>query len=159
MPGPRCTKLFVKRIFPGNDLIVDTIMEQDAKRRYNDIVPLVYASNYINEERLKKLIGEFYDEFAANKSFIVNYGLYIPTVIDDLMDESIHISVDIFKTLSSSLTKKEYTELILEHIAPAYWSRGIAQRVMQFELTGLMIVRTHLKRIQEEVGVNYGPIL
>jgi len=159
MPGPRCTKFLVKRMFPGNDLIVESIMEKDAKRRYTDVVPMVQASNYINEERLKKLIGEFYDEFAEDKSFIISYGLHIPTVFDDLVDESIRISADVFLSLSTSLTKKEYTELVLENIAPGHWSRGIVQKVMQFELTGLMIMRTHMKWIQDNMGVNHGPIV
>lgn len=158
MPGPRCTKFLVKQMFPGNDLVVETIMEQDAKRRYTDIMPMILASNHINEEKLKKLVGEFYDEFALDKTFIIQYGLHIPTVFDDLMDESIRIAVDVFMSLPTSLTKKEYTELVLEKIAPGYWSRGIVQRVMQFELTGLMVMRTHLKWIQENMGVNYGPI-
>lgn len=158
MPGPRCTNLFLKRLVPVYD-IVEYMMEQDAKRRYTDIVPTISASNYINEEGLKKLIGQFYDEFAADNSFIIQYGLHIPTVIDDLMDESISVSVDVFKSLSSSLTKKEYTELVLEHIAPGHWSRGIVQKVMQFELTGLLIMRTHLNNVQETLGVSYGPIV
>lgn len=159
MPGPRCTKFLVKQMFPGNDLVVDTIMEQDAKIRYGDIVPMILVSNYINEEILKKLIGEFYDEFAFDKSFITSYGLYIPTVIDDLIDESINISADIFVSLSPSLTKKEYTKLVLDNIAPSHWSRGIVQQVMQFELTGLIIMRTHLKMIQDNLGINYGTLI
>lgn len=146
-------------MFPGNDLVVDNIMEQDAKRRYGDIVPMILVSNYINEEILKKLIGEFYDEFALDKSFITSYGLHIPTVFDDLMDESNHIAVDVFMSLPTSLTKKEYTELVLERIAPSHWSRGIVQRIMQFELTGLMIMRTHLKMIQDNLGINYGTLI
>lgn len=158
MPGPRCTKFLVKQMFPGNDLIVEFIMEQDAKRRYNNIVSNILVSSCINEKNLNKLIGKFYDEFVEDKSFIMAYGLHIPTVIDDLMDESIRISADVFTSLTTSLTKKEYTQLILEDIAPGHWSRGIVQRVIEFELTGLMIFRTHLKWIQENMGVNYGPI-
>jgi hypothetical protein len=146
-------------MFPGNDLVVETIMEKDAKRRYNDIVPMIQALSNINENILQNIIGEFYDEFAEDRSFIQTYGLYIPTVRDDLMDQSIRISADVFISLSTSLTKKEYTELILEQIAPGHWSRGIVYKVMEFELKGLMIMRTHMEWMQKKLGVDYGPII
>lgn len=159
MPGPRCTKFLVKQMFPGNELVVENIMEQDAKLRYIENVQMIMALSIINEDELKKLIEDFYDEFAEDKSFITSYGLYIPAVIDDLMDESINISADVFVSLSPSLTKKEFTQHVLEYIAPSYWSRKIVQRIMQFELTGLMIMRTHLKLIQDNMGINYGPLV
>lgn len=158
MPGPRCTKFLIKRIIPVND-IVEYMMEQDTKRRHTDVVSMVQAHKYIDEERLQKIIGEFYDEFAEDKSFIAIYGLHIPTVIDDLMDESIRISADVYNSLSTSLTKREYIDLILEYIAPGYWSREIVYKVMKFEIIGLKIMRTHLNMIQENLGVNYGPIV
>lgn len=159
MPGPRCTKFLVKQMFPGNELVVENIMEQDAKLRYIENVQMIMALSIINEDELKKLIEDFYDEFAEDKSFITSYGLYVSTVIDDLMDESINISADVFVSLSSSLTKKEYTQHVLENIAPSYWSRKIVQKLLQFELTGLMIMRTHFKWIQENMGINYGPLV
>lgn len=159
MPGPVCTMFLVKQMFPEYALVVENIMEKDAKRRNVDMISTVQAMNCVFKQSLTKLIEQFYDEFAQDQSFISNYGLHIPTVIDDLMDESVRVAVEIVMSLSTSITKKEYIELVFEHISPSYWSQVIAYKVIQFELTGLLIMKTHLKKLQDDMGINYGPIV
>ncbi len=159
MPGPRCVKFLTQKMFPGNHLIVETIMEHDARRRFKDMVPIVSAFNYVIDNELQKVLETFYDEFAKDKSFISSYGLHIPTVVDDLMDESISIAVDLYNSITTTLTKEEYIQYVFEYIASGIWSKKIAYRVVEFELTGLNLMRTHLSRIQEEMDVNYGPLL
>lgn len=159
MPGPRCVRFLTQQMFPGNHLIVDTIMEQDAKRRYSDIVPMVSAYNFVIDNDLQLLLEEFYDEFAKDKSFIMHYGLHIPTVMDDLMDQSISIAVELYNSITTTLTKDEYTKYVLEYIVSSIWSKKIIYKVVEFQLTALKVMRTHLTTLQEEIDVNYGPLL
>ena len=159
MPGPRCVKFLAQQMFPGNSLIVDTITEQDSKRRFSEVIPMVSAFNYVVDNELQLMIENYYDEFANDKSFIHCYGLYIPTVIDDLTDESISIVVDLFKSITTTMTKEQYIEYVLENIASSFWSKRIACEFIRFELTGLKIMREHLTMVQEELGVSFGPLI
>lgn len=159
MLTPKATKMFVERMFPSNHLIVDTIMEHDAKLRYADMTPMVLAYNALLERDLKEVIGEFYDEFVEDNSFIRMYGLHIPTVMDNMIEESIKIAVRIFTTLTTSLSKEEYTEVVFEQIATGIWSRRIAYKVIMFELVGLKALRKVLEQVQEDMGVSFGPLI
>lgn len=159
MPGPRCVRFLIQYMFSGNHLIVETIMEQDAKIRYSDVILMVTTYNYVTENELQIMLDRFYDEFAKDKSFITHYGLYIPTVIDDLMEQSTTIAVELYNSITTTLTKDRYTAFVLEYIGTSLWSKKIVYKVIEFELMGLKIMRTHFTRLQEEMGVNYGPLL
>lgn len=159
MPGPRCVKFLVNQMFPEYPLIIDTVIEHDAKRRYNECQTMVIAFNHIQEERLQRVASEFYTEFVDDKSFIHLYGLHFPEVFEDMLEEMKDVACDILLSLTTSMTREEYIGYILSCIATGVWSREIAYKIMKSQLFGLRMMREQLTNIQDEVGLSYGPLI
>lgn len=162
MPGPVCTMFLVRKMFPGYGPVVNNILEKDARRRYTDVVPMVLAFNNSFEEKVQDVIGQFYDEFVEDKWYLIKYGLEVPIVIDD--NAFVEKSMSVVRSaccgmLSTSLTREEYIEYVMDKVAPSYLTRTILYKVMKSQLTRIQLLRTHVNWVQNDLGINFGPII
>jgi hypothetical protein len=147
----------MRSLLSGVPLVVENIMEHDAKRRYDNVIDRVWSLDSIEWSRVRWSTSAFYEEFWNDRLFVFALLSRIPGN-GDLREEIAAIIQIVIDSAMGWGTLEAFEEDLCEKLQ-GVWSLRQAGVAMECVVRVMRDIRENMASIQEELGLSFGELV